>query len=65
MWTPTANPRPVVDEENLHRTATVDFICVLEGELWLVLEGDDDVHPPGRGLRGAAGHGTRLAQSHR
>jgi len=37
-------PRPVADDENLHRTATVDFICVLEGELWLVLEGDDDVH---------------------
>lgn len=37
-------PRPVADDENLHRTATVDFICVLEGELWLVLEGDEDVH---------------------
>ena len=36
-------PRPVADGENLHRTATVDFICVLEGELWLVLEGDEDV----------------------
>lgn len=38
------HPRPVADNENLHRTATVDFICVLEGELWLVLEGDEDVH---------------------
>ncbi|WP_420437105.1 cupin domain-containing protein [Candidatus Poriferisocius sp.] len=37
-------PPPVTDEENLHRTATVDFICVLEGELWLILEGDEDVH---------------------
>ena len=45
-------PRLVADDENLHRTATVDFICVLEGELWLVLEGelwlvlegDEDVH---------------------
>ena len=37
-------PRLVADEEYLHRTATVDFICVLEGELWLVLEGDEDVH---------------------
>ena len=36
-------PRPVSPDENLHRTSTVDFICVLDGELWLVLEGDDDV----------------------
>lgn len=36
-------PRVPANDEYLHRTKTVDFIQVLEGELWLVLESGEEV----------------------
>jgi mannose-6-phosphate isomerase-like protein (cupin superfamily) len=36
-------PRTPGPSEYLHRTRTIDFIQVLEGELWLILEGGEEV----------------------
>ena len=36
-------PRTPGPSEYLHRTRTIDFIQVLEGELWLILEGGEEI----------------------
>ena len=38
------NPRPPAVDEGMHQTPTIDLIQVLEGELWLLLPGGEEVH---------------------
>ena len=47
--------------ENTHRTRTIDYALVLEGEIDMLLD-DTEVHVKAGDILGAAGHQSRLGQ---
>lgn len=38
------NPRVPANDEGMHQTPTIDFIQVLEGELWLLMPNGEEAH---------------------